>query len=416
VSTKFSCILTTVLLGSAVSLPAQTTLPDGKGRDVVQRACVACHTLRTISNSGGFTSAGWQTELNGMIERGAKVPQEQVPVVLEYLTANFPKQPTPRAVILPGSEKVSFREWDLKRPGVFPHDPLAAPDDSIWYTGFRANLLGRVDPATGAIREYPLKTPKSAPHGLVADKKGNVWFTAHDAHYIGKVNAETGEVTEYKLPEGARGPHTAQFDQKGNLWFTLISSARVGWMNPQTGEVKIAVTPTPRSAPYGIVITSKGVPIFAEFGTNKLASVDPNTMEVHEWTLPDPETRIRRLTITPDDMIYYADFDRGYLTKFDPKLGKVTAEWASPGGPRSQPYAIEVLRGAIWYVESGTEPNALVRFDPKTQKFQTWGIPGGGGVVRNMMVTRDGDHLVIAESGVDKVGLVTVERNGSRTD
>jgi hypothetical protein len=27
-----------------------------------------------------------------------------------------------------------------------------------------------------------------------------------------------------------------------------------------------------------------------------------------------------------------------------------------------------------------------------------------------MMVTLDGDHLVIAESGIDKVGLVTVER------
>jgi virginiamycin B lyase len=393
------------------------TLPAGNGRDVVQSACVGCHTLRTISNSSGFTADGWQQELSRMIASGAKVPPDQVPTVVEYLASNFPKQPTPRAVILPGSEKVSFQEWDLHRPGVFPHDPLAAPDDSIWYTGFRANLLGRVDPATGAVKEYPLKTPKSAPHGLVADKKGNIWFTAHDQHYIGKVNAETGEVTEYKLPEGARGPHTPLFDQKGNLWFTLISSARVGVLNPQTGDVKIAVTATPRSAPYGLVITSKGVPIFAEFGSNKLASVDPNTMEIHEWTLPDPDTRIRRLTITPDDMIYYADFDRGFLTKFDPKTGKVTAEWASPGGPRSQPYGIAVLRGAIWYVETGTEPNALVRFDPKTQKFQTWGIPGGGGVVRNMMVTRDGDHLVIAESGVDKVGLVTVARKGaSRTD
>jgi hypothetical protein len=26
-------------------------------------------------------------------------------------------------------------------------------------------------------------------------------------------------------------------------------------------------------------------------------------------------------------------------------------------------------------------------------------------------VTRDGDHLVIAESGINKVGLVTVERH-----
>ena len=51
----------------------------------------------------------------------------------------------------------------------------------------------------------------------------------------------------------------------------------------------------------------------------------------------------------------------------------------------------------------------LVRFDPRTGRFQTWAIPGGGGVVRNMMTTRDG-NLVIAESGRNKVGLVLVAK------
>jgi virginiamycin B lyase len=37
------------------------------------------------------------------------------------------------------------------------------------------------------------------------------------------------------------------------------------------------------------------------------------------------------------------------------------------------------------------KPNTLVRFDPKTEKVQTWVIPFGGGVVRNMDVTRDGN-------------------------
>jgi len=174
--------------------------------------------------------------------------------------------------------------------------------------------------------------------------------------------------------------------------------------------VKIGVSPTARSLPYGLVITSKDVPIFAEFGSNKLASVDPNTLAIHEWTLPNPDTRIRRLTITPDDMIYYADFDRGYLSRFDPKTGKVV-EWPSPGGPRSQPYAIAVLRGAIWYVESGTEPNALVRFDPATEKFQTWTIPSGGGVVLNMMPTHDG-NLALACSGVNGVALAEIKSRG----
>jgi virginiamycin B lyase len=133
-------------------------------------------------------------------------------------------------------------------------------------------------------------------------------------------------------------------------------------------------------------------------------------MQIKEYTLPNPAARPRRIALTPDDVVWYSDFARGYLGRFDPATGAVK-EWPSPGGRESQPYGIAVTGGAIWYSESSVRPNTLVRFDPATEKFQTWGIPSGGGVVRNMMVTRDGDHLVIAESGINKVGLVTVERH-----
>jgi virginiamycin B lyase len=53
-------------------------------------------------------------------------------------------------------------------------------------------------------------------------------------------------------------------------------------------------------------------------------------------------------------------------------------------------------------------PNTVVRFDPKTETFQTWVIPSGGGVVRNMMATRDG-NLVLACSGVNRIALVHVQ-------
>jgi virginiamycin B lyase len=51
-----------------------------------------------------------------------------------------------------------------------------------------------------------------------------------------------------------------------------------------------------------------------------------------------------------------------------------------------------------------------VRFDPKTEKFQTWAIPAGGGVVRNMMTTRDGNNIVMAESALNIVALVTITK------
>ena len=42
------------------------------------------------------------------------------------------------------------------------------------------------------------------------------------------------------------------------------------------------------------------------------------------------------------------------------------------------------------------------------EEVQTWAIPSGGGVVRNMMPTRDGE-LVLAESGAGKVALVHIQ-------
>ena len=83
-------------------------------------------------------------------------------------------------------------------------------------------------------------------------------------------------------------------------------------------------------------------------------------------------------------------------------------EWQSPSGPKSEPYGIVFTKGALWYNESGAKPNTIVRFDPKTEKFQSWAIPGGGDIVRNMDVTPDGNP-VTANSLVNQVGLVNVK-------
>ena len=89
--------------------------------------------------------------------------------------------------VAPTSVGVSFKEWTVPTPRSFPHDPLAAADGAIWYTGQMASTLGRLDPKTGAFKEYRTKTPDSGPHGLAADKDGNIWFTASFQGYIGKL-------------------------------------------------------------------------------------------------------------------------------------------------------------------------------------------------------------------------------------
>jgi virginiamycin B lyase len=201
-----------------------------------------------------------------------------------------------------------------------------------------------------------------------------------------------------------RDPHTPLFAPSGMLFFTAQNANYVGRLNPKTGEIKVAKTPTEHANPYGMVVNSKGIPFVCDFGTNKIIRIDPETLAIQEYPLPNADSRPRRIAISPDDIIWYADYSRGYLGRLDTATGKVS-EWPSPSGPKSQPYGITYLNGAIWYVESAIKPNVLVRFDMKTEKFQSWIIPGGGGVVRNIKATGDG-KIVMAESGVNKIALV----------
>jgi virginiamycin B lyase len=157
-----------------------------------------------------------------------------------------------------------------------------------------------------------------------------------------------------------------------------------------------------------MAVNSNNVVFFDEFGTNKIGSVDPKTLEIREYSLPNSASRPRRIAVGPDDTVWYTDFSRGFLGRLDPATGAVK-EYPSPSGPKSEPYGISVIDGVVWYSESNASPNMVVRFDPKTEKFQTWKIPGGGNIVRNTSVTRDG-NFVLANSLVNTVTLITIKK------
>ena len=386
-------------------ISAQTALPEGPGKQLIEANCSACHEMRRVTGSG-YDRAGWTNVLHMMVNAGAQLKPEQIEPAADYLSKNFPPKPHPEAVLLPGKVTVAIKEWDVPTAGSRPHDPLAARDGSLWYSGQMANKLGRLDPKTGKFKEYELP-PQSGPHGLVEGADGDIYYTANFAAYIGKLDPKTGKVTQYPMPDAAaKDPHTPLFDQKGTLWFTVQGANYVGRLDPKSGKVEIEQSPTPRSLPYGMVVDSHGSPFFDEFGVNKIGKIDPASMKIQEFTLPDAASRPRRIAITGDDVIWFTDYSRGYLGRLDPKTGEVK-EFASPGGPNSQPYGITALNGVIWYSESNVSPNTLVRFDPKTSGFQTWAIPSGGGVVRNMM-PMGADKLVLACSGVNKVALVEI--------
>jgi virginiamycin B lyase len=387
-------------------------LPEGPGKALVEGACVACHQTNMIERSSGYTAAGWKELFGTMIDLSGN-PEGQA-TMAQYLATHFPPNNKRAAKLVPGAEQISFKEWVTPTLGQRSRDPVQAEDGTIWWVGQWGNLLGRINPATGEMKEYPLPA-NAMPHTVTIDAKGNAWYTGNKNGTVGYLDPKTGKITEFKMPDPkARDPHTLVFDAKGIAWFTLQQSNMVGRLDPATGDIKLVTVPTPGSKPYGIKIDAEGNPWFSCNGAPCLYKVDPATMALTEVKLPLAGTTVRRLDIADDGMIWYVNSGMGRLGRYNPKTGEIK-EWASPSGPKSHPYAIAVVDGIVWYNESAMRPDALVRFDPKTETFQSWPIPSGGvyaGILRHMRPTKDG-NLLIHQSGTNRIMLVTVKRRAA---
>jgi cytochrome c5 len=69
-------------------------LKDGPGKDAVQAACSACHSLDYIPmNSPFLDRARWDAAIKKMIGPfGAPIDERDVPVILDYLARNYAPQ------------------------------------------------------------------------------------------------------------------------------------------------------------------------------------------------------------------------------------------------------------------------------------------------------------------------------------
>jgi virginiamycin B lyase len=284
------------------------------------------------------------------------------------------------------TEQVQIREWPVPWKDTRPRDPFYAGPDAVWFVGQTGNYLGRFNPQTAEFTKIDL-VDEPGPHNVIVGRNGLVWYAGNRRGYIGRYDPQTRRIARIPMPyAAAEDPHTLAFEAgERNIWFTVQAGNIIGRLRLVNEIVDLTALNTPDARPYGIAMSPSGPPWVALFGTNKLATVDPRTFELTEHTLPRAGARPRRLGFTSDGKLWYGDFAEGYLGVFTPETRSVK-EWLLPGGKDSRPYALAVdAKDRIWVVETGSQPNRLVGFDPKSERFfSSTPIPSGGGAIRNM--------------------------------
>lgn len=397
-----------VALLAAVLTPAAGAVAQD-AKQLADSMCSSCHRFTLIARSSGYTVDGWRQLIGTMADLSGS--EAILNSVSQYLAKAHPPNTRRAPKLVQGPVQLSFKDWQPPTLGQRARDAVQAPDGTIWWVGELANLIGSIDPQSGAMKEYPLPRDTS-PEAIAVDGKGNVWFSGTKNGTVGFFDPKSGKPTVFKTGS-ARDPHALAIDRNGMVWFTAEAANAVGRLDSGSGDLKLVTLKTAGAKPYGIKAGPDGSIWVGCGGEPCLYRIDPSTLAATEIALPAGST-VRQLDVAADGTVWFVNAAKGRIGRYEPKSGAIK-EWPTPSGPRSFPYAIAVADGIVWFNESGMRPDPLVRFDPATETFQSWPIPSGAiyaGAAQNIRPTSDGG-LVLNQSSTSRIVKVTVQ-GGSR--
>jgi virginiamycin B lyase len=394
--------------GFTTQRPGEVTLvsydelyPKDPGRPLLEKNCMYCHG-KSFFSSKQYHETQWNHFIDQMLDgaglRGALIPpgtlsaQDRATIVA-YLSKHFgpgsPKRGLKADTDFPVDEavlaKAMYVEYYLPLDAKLDagnkqrrtQEPHFDPAGNVWYTDrSMPNRIGRVDPRTGEFRDFMMPDPKADPHGLTVDRAGHVFWAETVGFSLGRLDPTTGSITRYPMDSTGQAKgrgHTPVVDSRDNVWFTVIVGDMIGKWNRQTGKSTVWKVPTQGAAPYGIALDKDENVWFAEFRRCKIGKFDPRTEKFTEYAALTQPCTIRRLGVDSAGIVWYGGFNNGKLGRIDPAAGKII-EYDIPMA-FSEPYDVWPDREDKIWISDGGQGGALIRFDPRTEKFTYYPTP-----------------------------------------
>ncbi len=300
---------------------------------------------------------------------------------------------------------VSMQSWPLgtpRRTGI--HDVAPAPDGGVWFSAQRSGHLGWFDRRSGKTELVALGSG-SSPHGVIQGPDKAAWLTDSGQNAIVRVSWPGRELRVFKLPDGTpyANLNTCAFDGDGDLWFTGQSGV-VGKVAVKTGAVSVKDAPRGRG-PYGICTTPRGDVWWCSLAGSFIAQIDLKSGESRIVEPPTKGQGARRVWSDSHGRIWVSEWNSGNVSMHDPRprvAGGLWKTWKLPGdGPRT--YAVYVDdKDMVWLSDFGA--NAVLRFDPQAEKFESWKHPREAASVRQIL-GRPGE-VWLPESGTEHITLM----------
>jgi virginiamycin B lyase len=389
----------------------EVLLPDLPGKRVLltdgktpmrDSPCQICHSFQNKMAPFVRDEAGWRNRVDFMKNTihccgssDTAVSDQAENELVSYLTLLFgpnsilPASPTDdpkyKATLRPISDdalNIVYVEYEL--PGGGNRMPWSAVPDGHGYSWMPyksdVNRIGRVNEETGVVDEF--KVPGDGViqvHSVYPAPDGSVWMTGGK---LARWDPKTQQITRYN--DTVAG-HTVRVGPNG----TVCSTGRIAWYDSNTAQFTRF---NENAFAYGNVFDKQGNCWFTEYDRQgKLGRIDAKTHELKFWTTPTAITGHqvygRRIDIDKSGMIWFAESEASQIGRFDPETEKFT-EFTLPG-PMATPYAMNLDKDEyIWYASEYMD--VLGRMDPKTGKTVEYPFPHSENSVREFFLDSQG--------------------------
>jgi virginiamycin B lyase len=380
--------------------------PPGPGRKIAEKTCIVCHGVNFLPSKTAARET-WESLLHLMIDKQSegglfqstlaegppivseeRLPRNEVPVLLDYLAANFGPDAKQRAVLqdvwptldgaaLAKAEYIEYRVPNAPGQGRkrASHDVHFGLDGMVYLSDSGGNRIVQVNPETAETKDFQVPD-KNGTHGITVDGDGTVWFSGN-GNFVTHLDPKTGLFDQYQDVQMGLHGNTPVFDSKGDIWFTELTGNKIGHWDRATDKITYWESPVAGADPYGEDIDHQGNVWYAEYFTGAMTRFDPKTQTFTRFKVPTWPNSLRRGGPDSKDNIWFGVY--GYMGKYDEqgkihyygKLGHIdvkTGQVTERDLPieYSQPYdAKPDEQDNVWI----SSMNYLTKFDPKTQKF-----------------------------------------------
>jgi streptogramin lyase len=405
-------------LRKAHSLAAQLTnaewlasFPGTDQQKASVRNCAHCHTLELVTNTKHSAES-----FTKVIERMTGYPPLAFPLMLqrtpatrigpgavsreqqlqtwrtqaEYLSTlnlgtgtqwNYPFKTFPR----PSGEatRVVYTEYDLPARTRQPHDVIVDSKGTVWYAAFGEQIIGKMDPATGAIAEFTVPTLKpAAPKGILGmrfDEDENLWLALQFQGGVAKFDTRTEKFQVWSLPPHLNGDHV-QINQvspgrhkvDGKVWLQDAGTYTVLRLDVKSGQFEVfSPFEIPRPNVYDVIPDKDNNGWYLPLGAEEVGRIDAETGAITRFKTPTEGSGPRRGMMDSLERLWFGENRGDRIGMFDTRTQQFQ-EWQpkTPGWPYD---VIADRTGEAW---AGNEFNdRIVRLNPVTGRMIEYLLP-----------------------------------------